>query len=1040
MKYDAFISYSHAADGDLAPALQQGLHRLGRKWLALRALRVFRDRTNLAVNPELWPSIEGALAQSRHFILMASPAAGRSKWVARELEWWLAHRDVRQLLIVRTAGGLVWDDARSDFDWSRTDVLPPALAGRFAHEPQFADLAWVRQGQALSLDHPQFRAAVLDIAAPIHGIDKDLLDGEDVRQHARARRFTRAAVAGLSVLTVSSLVGAWIAVDQRRIAEDERAAAVAQGRIALSRQLAAQSALVLRQNPDRLALATLLALESLDRHRSFEASDALRGALTLLPEVEWRSTIAGVAGRGRVRALAFSPDGRLLATGREDGTAEVAEPAARRTVAVLAHDDAPGVATISPGGGIAWKAPGVDAEVVALAFSADNRHIATAGRDGTARVWTTDAGREIVRFVHEGPLASVAFHPSGAWLAAGTERGVLQVWRVHDQAPAWRIEAGEAVRAVRFSAEGRHLAAIDAGGCLHVVVMPESAAADPVAGARRHCAGTSGADLVFSGDGRFVATANGDRALVYGVEDGRITFRATHQASVDDGNPDHFRWIDQVALDQRGTVLATAGRDGTARVWDLKLAQEMVRLPHQAPVAAVALDADARRALTASVDGTARLWELPSGREMLRAVSPGGIEAVAFSPDGRQAASAGNGAAVEVWGLRKGDQVFAERHPTSVEAIAFTSNAERIATVHRDGALRLWSDRGERIADRPGFHGVRTMAFSASGRYLVMHGRAPNLAMLDVRNDLASIDIPGARDADDVRPGTRIVAARHRRTGTLLAWESEGGAQVMVPDGEGRIDELRQTPDSRHLATLATDSTGNGEIRVRTLPDLRVIGRAPFARRGPWAISPAGDVLAMHVGERDAPQGDWRWRLDLVEVVSGTHRARIDLPHAFRWIGFDPAGQRLHGIGDDGTGHERDLVVWDAIDGRMLGVLRHEGEIDRVVFAQSGDVVATRSGEHVRLWDVRTYEPLTQASAASHFTVFGLSPDGARLLTGSGEGEVASWLWRHDDLRAEACRRVGRNLTEDEWRRYLGDEVFRATCVVGAEAGVAGRR
>ena len=54
MKYDAFISYSHAADGALAPALQRGLHRLAKPWYALRALRVYRDETNLAADPGMW--------------------------------------------------------------------------------------------------------------------------------------------------------------------------------------------------------------------------------------------------------------------------------------------------------------------------------------------------------------------------------------------------------------------------------------------------------------------------------------------------------------------------------------------------------------------------------------------------------------------------------------------------------------------------------------------------------------------------------------------------------------------------------------------------------------------------------------------------------------------------------------------------------------------------------------------------------------------------------------------------------------------------
>src|ERR1700745_3139966 len=97
-QYDAFISYSHAADGSLAPALQHGLQTLAKPLYQRKALRVFRDQTNLSATPELWSTIEQALAASRFFILLASPDAARSPWVQQELDWWRRHRAPERLL------------------------------------------------------------------------------------------------------------------------------------------------------------------------------------------------------------------------------------------------------------------------------------------------------------------------------------------------------------------------------------------------------------------------------------------------------------------------------------------------------------------------------------------------------------------------------------------------------------------------------------------------------------------------------------------------------------------------------------------------------------------------------------------------------------------------------------------------------------------------------------------------------------------------------------------------------------------------------
>src|SRR5436190_24086509 len=98
MGYDAFISYSHAADGQLAPALQAGLQRLARRWYRPRALRIFRDDTGLAVNPHLWSSIAAAMAESRFFVLLASPEAAASPWVNCEIEHWCSIHDPALIL------------------------------------------------------------------------------------------------------------------------------------------------------------------------------------------------------------------------------------------------------------------------------------------------------------------------------------------------------------------------------------------------------------------------------------------------------------------------------------------------------------------------------------------------------------------------------------------------------------------------------------------------------------------------------------------------------------------------------------------------------------------------------------------------------------------------------------------------------------------------------------------------------------------------------------------------------------------------------
>ena len=226
MAYDAFISYSHSADGKLAPALQTALHRFAKPWWKLRAVNLFRDGTSLAAAHDLSEAIKTALVDSRFFVFLAGPRSAQSKWCQRELDYWIAERKPETLLIVLTEGTILWDESTQDFDWRVTDALPRSLSGAFKAEPLWLDLSWAKTGEQVSTGDPRFHQGVAMLAARLHGKSLDEIAGEDVRQHRRTRLVTRSAIAALALLTISSLAGAWFAVQGQRRAERNLAQAL----------------------------------------------------------------------------------------------------------------------------------------------------------------------------------------------------------------------------------------------------------------------------------------------------------------------------------------------------------------------------------------------------------------------------------------------------------------------------------------------------------------------------------------------------------------------------------------------------------------------------------------------------------------------------------------------------------------------------------------------------------------------------------------------------------------------------------------------
>jgi hypothetical protein len=255
--YDAFLSYDHD-DRPVAHGIQRGLHRIGRRVGQLRALRVFRDSTDLTASPDLWGKVTEAMDRSRYMIVVLSPRAVASTWVSKEVAYWLAHRGPDQLLFVVAGGRLTWDEDAGRFHPERSDAALPVLTqpGVLAAEPLYVD---VSDDAPWDPTAALFREKVTDLAAPIHGKPKYELTSEDLREQRRFRRLRRAAIASLVLLTVLALAAAGIAVVKQKEAIRQRNDATAQKLNAQAQGMLAGTA----PGTDARALEQILAARTL---------------------------------------------------------------------------------------------------------------------------------------------------------------------------------------------------------------------------------------------------------------------------------------------------------------------------------------------------------------------------------------------------------------------------------------------------------------------------------------------------------------------------------------------------------------------------------------------------------------------------------------------------------------------------------------------------------------------------------------------------------------------------------------------------------
>lgn len=223
-KFDVFMSYSHDADEKLASDLQRALSRLAKPWNQPRAIRVFRDRTDLSAAHDLPAEIESALSHSRYFLLLASPTAASSAWVGKEVDFWRRNGTPDTFLIAMTDGVIAWGDG--DFDWTVTTALPRSLRGYFDAEPHWVSLAFAHDEDIRSLRDSSFRRAVASLASRPRGVPMEQLDSADVSAHRRSMRWRRTVVAGLVVLLVLSIVAGVGFLLQRNEARKQRDIAI----------------------------------------------------------------------------------------------------------------------------------------------------------------------------------------------------------------------------------------------------------------------------------------------------------------------------------------------------------------------------------------------------------------------------------------------------------------------------------------------------------------------------------------------------------------------------------------------------------------------------------------------------------------------------------------------------------------------------------------------------------------------------------------------------------------------------------------------
>lgn len=659
-------------------------------------------------------------------------------------------------------------------------------------------------------------------------------------------------------------------------------------------------------------------------------------------------------------------------------------------------------------------------DVRSLAFHPNDHILASGSQDGVIYLWDADTGQPLGNPLngHQGQVSSLAFSPDGAILASGGFDDAIMLWDVDENSATFGQPIGAPIKGhggnvwdVSFSPDGQVLAS----GAADKKIILWDISDGSVKYDQSSISILNGHDgivtsLAFSPDGRTLASGSADKAV--------ILWDVNTSEQITEALQSHEAFVSSVAFSPDGRTLASGGKDNTIRLWDVDENSasfgQLLREPligHSESIWDLAFNPDGGKLVSGSEDGTVQVWDIDRASVAFGQLleSPltghaGPVYTLSFSKDGGSLASGGADHAVLLWNLAANNQVIREfvDYADIYIDVAYSPDGETLAISSWDGTIYLWD-----VNEKP-FQAIRLVGHLSQANIAVF---SPDGKILASGSDDHTIIL---WDVDKVSPsfGQPIGEPLEGHTGFVLGLDfNADGSMLASGDEEGEV----------RLWDLSTD-----EVLVPPL-----IGN----ERSVYIVnfSPDGKTLASGGADKTIHL----WDVDRDSATFGQQLgSALDSGVRFLYgMQFNPDGETLAVGGEDGN-----IQIWDVelgsdsygqrLDPPLTG---HQSGLIGLSYTPDGKyLVSTDELGTILFWEMGTRRAIKLSIPEEveeiNIADMSLSPDGSTLGVLTRTGEIVLLDLDLESWKTLACQRANRDLTQEEWQQFFGEEPYRATC------------